>query len=147
MAEGEIRLRVNVASVEEAQAIAAHVEQEGGSAEFTEERGLLPLAIVLIVVIPPGAALLALVINRIIHSWRDHGVLIDARGTGAPAIVKETSLPYGTVVILTRDGEQSRRSDLPEIDLAKYIESAVRAVSGGASAGAAKTAAESALAS
>jgi hypothetical protein len=146
MAEGEIRLRVNLASVEEAQAIAAGVEQQGGTAEVTDEKGILPLAILLALVIPPGVGLLAQVINRIVHSWRDHGVLIDARGTGAPTLIKENSLPYGTVVILTRDGEQSSRSDLPEIDLSTYIGAAVKAASGGASAAAAKTAAEAALA-
>lgn len=145
MAEGELRLRVNLASLEEAQAIAADVEQQGGTAEVSDEKGILPLLILLVVVIPPGLGVLALVINRIVHSWHDHGVLIDARGTGAPTLIKDSSLPYGTVVILTRDGQQSSRSDLAEMDLSKYIGAAMQALSGGASATAAKTVAEGAL--
>jgi hypothetical protein len=140
--EKEIRLRLNLESVEDARAIAAEVEQQGGTAEVTEEKGILPLAVLLVVVMPPGISLLALVVNRIVHSWTDHGVVIDARGTGDPTIIKENSLPFGTVVILTRDGESSKRTDLPEIDLSKYIEAAVKAVSGGASATAAKAIAE-----
>lgn len=147
MAEGEIRLRVNLATTTEAKAIAAEIEQYGGSADVHEEKGILPLAVVLAVVIPPGVGLLALVINRIVHSWRDHGVIIDARGSGAPTIIEERSLPYGTVVILSRDGDKSKRSDLSEMELSKYISEAVKAISGGASAEAVKAAAESALAS
>ena len=146
MADGEIRLKVNLASVEDAQALAADVNKHGGSAEVADEKGILPLAVLLVIVIPPGIGLLAQVINRIVHSWRDHGVVIDARGVGAPTISKDNSLPFGTVIVLTRDGEMSKRSDLDDVDLSKYIGEAVKAVSGGASAAAAKTAAEGALA-
>jgi hypothetical protein len=145
MAEGEIRFRVNLDSAEEAREIQTEIEQKGGSAQVSAEKGILPLAIVLAIVIPPGVGLLAQIINRIVHSWTDCGVLIDARGTGAPTIIKDKSLPHGTVVILTRNGETSKRTDLADVDLSKYIGEAVRAVSGGAAATAAKNAAEAAI--
>ena len=96
--------------------------------------------------IPPGLALLAEVVNNVVHSWRDHGVVIDARGTGDPVIHEEKSLPFGTIVILTRDGDTAKRTDLPEVDVGKYIAAALKAVGGGASASAAKTAADTLLA-
>ena len=107
MADGEIEFLLNLATAEEAEAFAADIEQKGGKAEIREEKGILPLAILLWVVVPPGVALLATVANRIAHTWVDCGALIDARGTGRPTIRKERGLPYGTVVIITRDGETS----------------------------------------
>ena len=145
MADGEIEFLLDLATAEEAEAFAADIEQKGGKAEIREEKGILPLAILLWVVVPPGVALLATVANRIAHTWVDCGALIDARGTGRPTIRKERGLPYGTVVIITRDGETSKRSDLPEVDLAKYIGAAVKGVTGGLGAEAAKKSADAAV--
>jgi hypothetical protein len=146
MIEKEISFRVNLESEADAQAIATEVNQLGGSAKRTDEKGILPLVVVLAVVLPPGIAILANVINHIVHSWRDHGVLIDARGTGAPSFAQSSSIPYGTVIILTRDGETSKRTDIADVDLSKYIAEAVKAVSGGASATSAKASAEALIA-
>jgi hypothetical protein len=130
----ELAFRVGYNSREEAEEVARDLKAAGARTETTEEPGLLPLAVLLVVAIPPGAALLVRVVDRIVHGWRDHGILIDARGTGEPAVIKNTDLPYGTVVILTRDGEKAERSDLAEDDLSKYVSAALGAVAGGASA-------------
>jgi hypothetical protein len=143
MADAELRFRVSLDDEAGAQALAASVAQTGASATVTEEKGLLPLAVILAIVIPPGIGVLALVIDHIVHGWKDCGILIDARGTGAPIISKDAALPYGTVIILTRDGDTAKRTDLrPMDDLTKYIAAAVKAVAGGASATAAKKAAD-----
>jgi hypothetical protein len=84
--------------------------------------------------VPPGAALLIQVIGRVIRDFTRHGVVIDARGTDAPRITSEKDLPYGTVIILTRDGDQAKRTDLPEAKISEYVSAALTAVSGGASA-------------
>jgi hypothetical protein len=131
----DIRVGINFSSAEEAEAFAAEVRQKGGTAEASEEPGLLPLGILLWVVVPPGLGLLAFVANKIAHSWLDHGTLIDARGQGAPQVVEQGGLPYGTVVILTRDGDKSERSDLPDdASVSTYIEKALTALSSGDSA-------------
>ena len=57
--------------------------------------------------------------------------------------VKFCLFATGTVIILTRDGDTAKRTDLRPIDdLTKYIAAAVKAVAGGASATAAKQAAD-----
>ena len=146
MADGAIQFRVALDSQVDAKAIAAKVEEDGASATITEQKGILPLVALLAIVVPPGLALLAVVINRIILQWSRHGILIDARGKGAPILSSDPSLPYGTVIILTRNGDTAKRTDLPEIDLSKYVAAAVTAVSGGVAAGAAKKSADAAIA-
>lgn len=96
---GEIEIRLNVATAAEAREFAADVERQGGKTEIREEKGILPLAVLLCVVIPPGVALLATVASRIAQTWKRCGILVDARGTGAPVVAQELALPYGTVVI------------------------------------------------
>lgn len=135
MAETNLEVGINFESEAEAQAFAAEIRAKGGSAEISSEPGLLPIGILLWVVIPPGLGLLALVANKIAHSWLDHGTLIDARGEGPAQVVKQDGLPYGTVVILSRDGDKSERSDLPDdSSVSDYIGKALTALSGGASA-------------
>lgn len=146
MADGEIQFRVAFDSQADAQALAAKVKEDGASVTIPEQKGILPLAALLWVVVPPGLALLAVVINRIVLQWHRHGILIDARGKGAPILSSDPSLPYGTVIILTRNGDTAKRTDLPEIDLGKYIAAAMTAVSGGDAAGAAKKSADAAIA-
>lgn len=133
MEDTSLRFEV-VMTRQDADTIAGEVRSQGGGAEITDEPGLLPVGVLLAIVIPPGAAILAVVINRIIHSWVDHGTLIDARGTGAPRITEEPALDAGTVVILTRDGDKSERSNLSEDTASEYIGKALAALSGGASA-------------
>jgi hypothetical protein len=91
----------------------------------------LPIPILLAIVVPPGVGILVTVINQIVHSWTDKGVLIDARGTGDPRILKDGDLPYGTVVILSRDGDKTTRTDLTDEKLSDYIAGAVGALTGG----------------
>lgn len=110
------------------------IQQDGAEAEIKEEPGLLPLAVLLVVAIPPGLALLVKVVNRVVHGWKDHGIVIDARGTGAPRTIGDKSLPHGTVIILTRDGDKSERTELPEERLSDYVSAALGAVAGGATA-------------
>jgi hypothetical protein len=147
MPDREIEIQLNLATAEEAQKLAESIRQEGGKAEVRSEKGILPLAVLLVVAIPPGVALLAMVASHIAHTWRDGGVVIDARGTGRPTVRTEKGLPYGTVVILTRDHDKAQRSDLTnDVDLAKYIEAAMKGVTGGLGAGAAKKSADAAVA-
>jgi hypothetical protein len=145
MNQSGICFEVNLESVDEARTLAVDVRNQGGSAEITEEPGLLPLPVLLAVVIPPGIALLAIVMDRIVHNWRGRGVLIDARGDGPPRISKEADLPYGTVVILTRKGDESHRSDLPTEKLGEYLAQSIGALNGGASAPEADTTAAASL--
>lgn len=147
MADREIEIQLDLATSEEAESLAESIRREGGKAEIRSEKGILPLAVLLVVAIPPGLALLALVAHHIVITWRDCGVIIDARGTGAPTVRKEKGVPYGTVVILTRDNDKAQRSDLPnEVDLAKYIEAVMKGVTGGLGADAAKKSADAAVA-
>jgi hypothetical protein len=131
MAESALRFRIEM-SEEEAAALATAVRAEGATAKIDREKGLLPLAVLLVLAIPPGTGLLALVVNRIVHSWRTGGVVIDARGAGEPIIRKDRDLPFGTVVVLSRDGEVSKRTDLPEPDVAKYVAAVMKGLGGGA---------------
>lgn len=119
---------------EDAEAAQVDIQYEGAEAEIKEEPGLLPLAVLLVVAVPPGLALLIKTVDRAIHGWKDHGILIDARGTGAPRIVHDESIAYGTVVTITRDGDEAIRTELPEEKLSDYVGGAVKAISGGASA-------------
>src|SRR5215510_8461921 len=86
-AMNQIAFRVGYNSRMEADTVAAQIRAEGVNTEVKEEPGLLPLPVLLIVGIPPGVALLAKVVDRIVHGWKGHGTLIDARGT-SPAIIK-----------------------------------------------------------
>ncbi len=131
----------------EAATLADEVTAEGGVAELptggTEE--VLPLLVLLAVAIPPGLGILATVVNKIVHSWKDHGTVLDARGDGPPVIAKADDLPHGTVVILTRDGDKAQRTDLPTDKLSDYVAAALGAVSGGASAADSDAAASAAI--
>lgn len=93
---------------------------------------LLPIAVLLAVVIPPGAALLAKVVNDIVHSWKGQGVLIDASGS-EPVVKPMPGTPYGTIVIVKGDKEVTR-SDLPGEDVSKYVAAALGALAQGDSA-------------
>ncbi len=137
MSTADLQFEVVCASREEAEAIRAEAIKKGADADIEEEPGLLPLAVLLVVTIPPGLVLLITVIDRVIHGWRDHGIVVDARGTGAPRIMRERDLPYGTVVILTRDGDQAKRTDLAPDKLSDYLSGALSAIAKGASASAA----------
>jgi hypothetical protein len=133
-----VQLEINLSSIVEAQDIVKEVSSAGGSAYISDEdHGLLPLPVLLVIVAPPGLALLASVINRIVHSWTGRGTLVDARGDGPPRIVEELDLPYGSVVILTRHGDEVHRSDLPDERIGDYLAQAVRALDGGETATAA----------
>jgi hypothetical protein len=145
MNESEIRFRVALDSPSEAQAVTDTVQAHGGHTESTPEKGILPLAVLLLVVLPPGIALLAQVINSIAHSWIDRGVVIDARGTGAPVIRTDKALPHGTIVILTRDGQSAKRTDLPGVDTAAYIAAVLKGLAGGEGAKTAKAGADALL--
>ena len=135
MAVSGVQFEVVMESSDEAQTMRDDIVREGGSAEVKEEgEGVLPVAVLLWVAIPPGLALLAQVVDRIVHGWRDDGTLIDAREDGPAKISKQDGLPFGTVIILTKDGEESKRTDLSEVDVATYVGKALEAVSGGASA-------------
>jgi uncharacterized membrane protein YgcG len=119
----------------EAKQAAVQQEHEGVETELRKDPGLFPLAVLLVIAIPPGIALLAKVVDKIIHGWTDHGILIDARGDGAPRTQKDKSLPFGTVVILTRDGDEAKRTDLPDDkEVSNYVGAALSALAGGASA-------------
>jgi hypothetical protein len=80
---------------------------------------------------------LARTIDRIVHGWKDKGTIIDARGKGRAKIMKEHDLPYGDVVVLTREGDQVRRSHLPEEKVGSYVAEVLKGVSQGSSASAA----------
>ncbi|MDQ6883587.1 MAG: hypothetical protein M3077_05010 [Candidatus Dormibacteraeota bacterium] len=134
MSTSLLEFEVVYPSREEAERVRAAAQDQGASANITAEPGLLPLAVLLVIAIPPGAALLIQVIDRVIHGWRDHGIIVDARGTGAPRILAEKDLPAGTVVTLTRDGEEAKRTDLPEQKVSDYVSAALTAIAGGASA-------------
>ena len=114
--------------------VAGELQALGAEAAVEAPKGIVPLAVALLVVIPPGLALLASVTNRIVERWRRNGVLIDARKDGPPEVSPLPGTPYGTVVILSRDGDRNERSDLPEENLGDYIAKAIGALSGGASA-------------
>jgi hypothetical protein len=132
---GQISLRFGISSQDEADRLAKELESEGVSAGVDNtDVGLFPVAVLLAIFIPPGLALLARTVDRIIHGWKDHGVLIDARGTGAPVIIESPALPYGVVEILTRAGEKVQHELLPEEDLGKYVAGAAGALAEGASA-------------
>ena len=91
-------------------------------------RSALPSTETLLVVVS-GAALLAEVVNRIVHSWRDkHGTLIDARGVGDPRVRSLPSAPFGTVVVLSGDDDRVERSDLPPSTVGEYIAKALGAL-------------------
>lgn len=98
-----------------------------------DDQGFLPLAALLVVLVPPGLALLTKVINEVIHSWKGHGVLLDATGD-KPVVKPMPGTPYGTIVILSKDGERAARTDLAGEDVSKYIGAAITALSGGATA-------------
>lgn len=83
--------------------------------------------------VPPGLALLTKVVNEVVHSWRGHGVLLDATGD-KPAVNPMPGTPYGTIVILSKDGEQATRTDLAGEDVSRYIGAAITALTSGASA-------------
>jgi hypothetical protein len=131
----------------DASAVAADVNAAGAVAELKYDgtAEVLPLLVPLLIAIPPGLGILATVVNRIVHSWKDHGAVIDARGDGPPAVARSNDLPHGTVVILTRDGDRSERTDLPDEKLSDYIAAALTALSGGASATASAGAANAAV--
>jgi hypothetical protein len=130
-----VAIRVGFSSKDEADKAVSLLQADGVEASVdTSDVGFLPVAVLLALVIPPGAALLAKVVNRIVHEWREHGILIDARGTGAPVIIESNGIPYGVINILTRDGDEVEHSLLPEEDLSKYVAAAVTSVTGGASA-------------
>jgi hypothetical protein len=120
----------------EARAIANDVVEGGGEAivDVPAQKGLLPVAVLLAIVIPPGLALLAKTVNDIVHSWKDHGTVIDATGDGDPKIKGGGDLPYGTVVVITKDGESAERSDLEGELAGDYIAKVLKALKGGASA-------------
>jgi hypothetical protein len=141
-----IRFRAVLASKAEADDVAEEVREQGGEASVTEEAGLLPLAVMLAVVIPPGIGILAATISHIIHGWKDKGSIIDARGDGDPKVISAPDLPHGTVVILTRDGDEATRTDLPTEKLGDYIAAALKALTPGASATDAANAAAGAVA-
>ncbi len=135
MTESETRIGIAFNTKAEADAFAADLQAQGASTQIEEHPHILPAAILLWVVVPPAIGLLAYVGNRIAKTWFDHGTLIDARGTGVPVVVKQDGLPYGTVVILTRDGDKSQRTDLPDEDsVSEYISKALSAVVQGDSA-------------
>ncbi len=135
MAETGLQIGINFDSEDDARALADDIRAQGASAQLEPGAGLLPLGVLLWIVIPPGIGLLALVANRIAHSWLDHGTLIDARGDGPVQVVEQKGLDYGTVVLLTRDGDRSERSDLPDgSSVGDYIGKALTALGGGASA-------------
>jgi hypothetical protein len=117
----------------EAVAVRDDLRARGATADLKQEPGLLPLAVLLAVTIPPGAALLLPVIERVIDNWKHHGILIDARGTGEPRIVEQRDLPYGTVVTLTRAGDEVTRSDLPTEKLSDYVSGVVSSLAKSAS--------------
>lgn len=145
---GDDGLRFRVAFEDESSSTEARraIAAAGGEVLVEEEAGLLPLAVLLAVVLPPGIALVALTLNDIVHSWKDRGTVIDARGEGDPKISASKGLPYGTIVILTRDGDEAKRSDLAPTDVGAYLASALKALAGGASASVAAKAAASAIA-
>jgi hypothetical protein len=129
----EIAFRVELEEGEP-DVIAEELRGLGAQADIEVPKGIVPLAVALVVVIPPGVALLGSVFNRILERWRRNGVMIDAREDGPPEVRPLPGTPFGTVLILSRDGDRSERSDLPEDNLSDYIAKAVGALTGGASA-------------
>lgn len=114
-----------------AKKIVDEVEAGGGQATAVESGAdLLPVAVLLALVIPPGISLLVETINRVVHSWKDEGVFIDASREG-PASVKRGKIPYGTVAVLTRDGDKVERTDLPEQKIGDYVAGVLKALAGG----------------
>src|SRR3954453_11691260 len=110
---------------DDADQVVDEINELGAQASIEDVEGIVPLAVLLAVVIPPGAALLAKVVNRIVERWRKVGVLIDARDVRPPVVQKLPGTPFGTVVILTKDGQRSERSDIAEEDLGDYVSKAL----------------------
>lgn len=135
-----LTIKVGYDSAEAAAEAAAQLQEQGAEVHIENEPGFLPLPALLIIVLPE-VVLLARVVERMILDWKGRGIVVDARGTGAPVITKDTGLPYGTVVLLTRDGDKAVRTDLSEEKLSDYIVAAVKAVMSGASASGAASAA------
>jgi hypothetical protein len=98
-----------------------------------DDQGILPLVALLVVLVPPGLALLTKVVNEVVHSWKGHGVLLDAT-SDKPLVKPMPGTPYGTIVILSKNGEQATRTDIAGEDLSKYIGAAITALAGGAGA-------------
>ena len=131
--EVTFQVRVERAHVEVLQ---AQLASEGAAAESVAagDAEFLPLVVLLAVVVPPGIGILASVINRIVHSWRDTGTMVDARGDGAPVVTRAPELPHGTVVFVAQDGTSFQRTDLPDDKLSDYIASALKALTTNSSA-------------
>ena len=92
--------------------------------------------------VPSGGV--ASVVSRIVHSWKDRGIVIDGGRDGPPVIAKADDLPHGTVVVLSRDGDKVSRTDLADEKLSDYS-SVVKAVAAGSSASAKADTANAAL--
>ena|ERR1039457_1860492 len=98
--------------------ISRALEAEGATVEVEQERQ--DFVFVPIILAAVGAVGLARQILRLMREVKHHGIIIDARQT--PLDIKEdTALPYGTIVVISAEGQRSERTDLNETSLADLI--------------------------
>lgn len=127
---GQLRMTIQLTPSDDIEALIGQLEALGADVSDTTRRGLGPEAAAsLAVSVPAGLALLTTCINQVVHSWKDrHGFLIDAGGEGPPTIQPLPGAPFGTVVVIERDGSKVERSDLTSDDAVKYAAQAIDAL-------------------
>ena len=104
---------------EDAEATASALADEGGAdVEELEEAGILPAALVVVIGIIAVSGL-ANVVMRLSRAFAC-GVVIDTRGETVRTR-KDGNLPRGTVVVLTRAGEEATLYEPSQVEIADVI--------------------------
>lgn len=128
---GELKLQVGVADKGQGESLAAELQQDGIEAELEEtQHGFLPLPFLLAVAIPPGLALLAQTIHKILGE-RGPGVIIDASGEGIK-IYESDAAPGRSVTVIAGEDEEHTQTELSGPDVATYATGTIGALAGGA---------------
>jgi hypothetical protein len=113
------RLSVKVSFEDESYADVTAVLREAGGEDIKRARGLGVTGAEVILVLLAISALTNVVI-KLTRLWKC-GVVVDARGDTV-VTRKDCNLPAGSVLVISKDGQESKLHEPSEVELKKLLE-------------------------